>query len=249
MRVDILASGSGGNCIALTSNKNTILIDAGIAKTKIDKKLVEVKIQPVNVRAIFITHAHGDHIKGLPLANKYRIPVYAGVDEWKSIQDLDESIVKPIKCGSGVDLENYGFYVESFRTHHDAMDPLGYIVQDFDGNKVSICLDTGHVDEEMIKAMEFSTTYIIEANHDPKMLENSDYPDSVKARILSDIGHLSNEQTANALSRLVTGHGEQIYLTHLSSSNNMPMLAQMTVMRSLAKKGFKVDEHYQIKVV
>ncbi|MBS4188677.1 MBL fold metallo-hydrolase [Bacillus sp. FJAT-49705] len=249
MKVDILASGSSGNCIALTSGKNTILIDVGIAKTKIDKRLVEVGIQPMNVRAIFITHAHGDHIKGLPLANKYRIPVYAGEEEWKSIQGVDDEIVNKIKCGSSVDLEPIGFYIESFRTHHDAHDPLGYVVQDFDGNKCSICLDTGHVDNEMLSAMEYSTIYIIEANHEPKMVENSSYPDSVKARVLSDIGHLSNEQTAEALSKLVNGQGEQIYLTHLSSSNNMPMLAQMTVMRALAKKGYKAEKDYEIKVV
>jgi phosphoribosyl 1,2-cyclic phosphodiesterase len=249
MKVDILASGSGGNCIALTSNKNTILIDTGIAKTKIDKKLVEVGIQPMNVRAIFITHAHGDHIKGLPLANKYRIPVYAGEEEWKSIQGVDDDLKRPIKKCSSVDLESIGFYIQPFRTHHDAFEPLGYVIQDFDGDKCSIALDTGHVDDEMISAMEYSTIYIIESNHEPKMLENSNYPPSVKARVLSHVGHLSNEQTAEALSKLVNGAGEQIYLTHLSSSNNMPMLAQMTTVRALAKKGYKADKDYEIKVV
>jgi phosphoribosyl 1,2-cyclic phosphodiesterase len=75
MKVDILASGSKGNCIALTSGQTTILIDAGVAKTKIEKRLLEVGIRPDEVKGIFITHAHGDHIKGLPLANKYKIPV------------------------------------------------------------------------------------------------------------------------------------------------------------------------------
>lgn len=248
MKVDILASGSGGNCIALTSNKTTILIDAGVAKTKIDKKLVEVGIQPMNVRAIFITHSHGDHTKGLPLANKYNIPVFASEGEWKDINGVEESLKRTIKAGKGVDFKDI-FYIEAFNTHHDAYEPLGYTVHDYEGQRTSVCLDTGHVDDEMISAMEFSSVYIIEANHEPNMVEVSDYPPSVKARILSNIGHLSNEQTAEALSRLITGHGEQICLTHLSSSNNMPKLAEMAVRRELLKKGLKAGQHYEIEVV
>jgi len=248
MRVDILASGSTGNCIALTSDKNTILIDAGIAKTKIDRRLVEVGIQPSNVRAIFVTHAHGDHIKGLPLANKYRIPIFAGVGEWKTIQCIDEALQRHIKAREKINLESIGFYVEPFGTHHDAMDPLGYAVCDYEGNKCSICLDTGKVDEYMLSAMEYSNTYIIESNHEPNMVEAGNYPPSVKARVLSDIGHLSNMQTAAALTKLVNGLGEKIYLTHLSSKNNMPGLAEMTTKRALAKKGFKEGKHYFLEV-
>lgn len=248
MKINILASGSQGNCIALTSGKNTILIDTGIAKTKIDRKLVEFGIQPINVRAIFITHAHGDHIKGLPLANKYRIPVFAGEGEFKSIDNVDSELQRSIKAGSKMDFGAIGFYVESFGTHHDAMDPLGYTVQDFNGNKTSVCLDTGKVDHEMIAAMEYSNTYIIESNHDPKMLEAGDYPDSVKARVISDIGHLSNMQTAKALNQLVQGLGERIYLTHLSGKNNMAGLAEMTTKSMLAKKGFKEGKHYFLEV-
>ena len=88
----------------------------------------------------------------------------------------------------------------------------------------------------MLQHMQGSNIYIIEANHEPRMVEASDYPNSVKARILSHVGHLSNEQTATALRELVRGKGEQIYLTHLSSKNNLPTLAEMTVKRELLKK-------------
>lgn len=249
MKIDILASGSSGNCIAITNHKNnTILIDAGVAKTKIDKKLVEVGIQPMNVRAIFITHSHGDHCKGLPLANKYRIPVFAGQGEWKTIDAVDSDLRHSLKAGGSVNLEKISFYIESFGTHHDAIDPLGYTVNDFNGHKCSICFDTGKVDQEMFEAMEFSNTYIIESNHEPRMVEAGDYPPSVKARVLSDIGHLSNMQTADALSKLVQGLGEKIYLTHLSSKNNMPNLAERTTRMALAKKGFKEGKHYFLEV-
>jgi phosphoribosyl 1,2-cyclic phosphodiesterase len=247
MKVNILASGSTGNCIALSSNNSTILVDAGIAKTKIEQRMLEVGILPQTIKAIFITHAHSDHVKGLPLANKYKIPVYAAENEWKSISGVDIELQRPFKSGS--DLTLHDWYIETFKTHHDAFEPCGYVISDFEGQKCSICLDTGHVDEEMLSTMEYSNIYIIESNHEPNMVEVSEYPNSVKARIVSHIGHLSNEQTAEALSRLVNGVGEQIYLTHLSHKNNLPMLAETTVKRALMRKGLKANKDYKIEVI
>lgn len=244
MKIDILASGSDGNSIAIRSFTTTILIDVGIAKKEIEKRLLEVGIRPDSINAIFITHAHGDHIKGLPLANKYKVPVYASEGEWKSIKGVDTEL-KQIMTGN--QLIN-SFDVTAFDVHHDALQPLGYAVVDEVGDKVCICLDTGKVDIQMIETMKYSDFFIIESNHEPAMLEYSSYPNSVKARVLSDMGHLSNEQTAEALSKLVKGRREKIYLTHLSSKNNLPELAKMTTMRALSKKGFKEGEHYEIEV-
>lgn len=250
MKVDILASGSSGNCIALTVGEKTILIDAGIAKTKIEKRLLEVGITPSNVEAIFITHAHGDHIKGLPFANKYKIPVYAGEREWKDIKNIEVAYSLIFETGT---YEPFLFdlgeiAVIPFTVHHDAYEPVGYKV--LAGNKqVSICLDTGKVDDQMLEMMKDSDIYIIESNHEPRMVEASSYPNSVKARIVSHIGHLSNQQTAETLAKLVRGKGEKIYLVHLSSLNNLPGLAEMTVKRELIKKGFTAGKHYELEVV
>lgn len=246
MKVDILASGSSGNCIAITAAEKTILIDAGIAKTKIEKALLNVNIRPDQVEAIFITHAHGDHVKGLPLANKYGIPVFAGAEEWQSIKGIDEEhrngISEDYCFGHGP------FLITAFRTHHDSFDPVGYTIQ-CQEEKVSVCLDTGHVDNDMLQAMADSDIYIIESNHEPRMVEASSYPNSVKARILSHVGHLSNQQTAEALERLVQGKGEKIYLVHLSDNNNMPALAAMTTKRQLLKKGLVAGRHYELEVI
>ncbi len=248
MKVNILASGSSGNCIALTSGESTILVDAGIAKTKIEKRLLEVGITPNNIKAIFVTHAHGDHVKGLPLAGKYKIPVYAGEGEWKSIDGVDDELQMNATAGyaNGID---YKFEVSAFKAHHDSYEPLGYTITELETErKCSVCLDTGKVDVAMFDMMKDSDIYIIEANHEPRMVEASAYPNSVKARILSHIGHLSNEQTADVLTKLVKG-GESIYLTHLSSNNNLPALAEMTVIKALKDKGLKQDQHYKIEVV
>ncbi|MFH0067519.1 MBL fold metallo-hydrolase [Peribacillus sp. NPDC056705] len=244
MRVDILASGSGGNVIAVQSSGNTILVDVGIAKTKIEKRLLEVGIRPDSIDAILITHAHSDHVKGLPLANKYHIPVFASEGEWKSIKGVDSELKRIMISNQLIS----DFDVTSFNVYHDAFQPLGYSIVDRVGDKVSVCLDTGKVDSEMIEAMQYSEFFIFESNHETAMLEHSNYPNSVKARILSDTGHLSNKQTAEALSKLVKGIGEKIYLTHLSSNNNLPELAKLTTISVLSKNGFKVDEDYEIQV-
>lgn len=251
MQINILAGGSGGNCIAIQSGSTTILIDAGIPKTKIERRLLDVGIRPDKIAAIFITHAHKDHIQGLPLANKYQIPVYAGEGEWKDIRGVDDDLKCIISKHRGLyepmpfDMGELG--ILPFRTHHDAFDPLGYVI---DGDKkVAICLDTGNVDDEMLNAMKGSDIYIIEANHDRDMVEASDYPAKVKERILSERGHLSNEQAADALARLVKGRGEQIYLTHLSKKNNLPALAANAVKLALKRKGFDEGTHYHLEVI
>ncbi|OKP97747.1 MBL fold metallo-hydrolase [Paenibacillus sp. P46E] len=250
MKVDILASGSAGNCIALTTAGKTILIDAGIAKTKIEKRLLEVAIRPDSITAIFITHAHGDHTKGLPLANKYGIPVYATVGEWKGISGVDERLRRTLETRYGDYEPSYlgGVTVYPFHTHHDSYEPVGYAIEPDIGPRACVVFDTGKLDNDMLAMMEGSI-YIIEANHDRDMVAESNYPDSVKARVLSDLGHLSNEQTAAALTELIRGSGEQIYLTHLSSSNNMPTLAEATVKAALRRKGFLEGTHYHLEVV
>jgi phosphoribosyl 1,2-cyclic phosphodiesterase len=251
MKVTIIASGSSGNCIHLQSGSSSILIDAGIAKTKIEQRLIDNGIIPGDIQAIYVTHAHGDHIKGLPLANKYSIPVHASEGEWKDIKSVDEALQFIIQDGihTAVNALDGWLDITPFKVHHDAYHPLGYTVLGSCEEKASICLDTGKVDSDMLAAMADSDVYIIEANHDPILVENSNYPISTQTRILSDIGHLSNQQTAAALKRLVKGKGERVYLTHLSSSNNTPMHARAEVMRALREKGFKDGEHYFLEVM
>ncbi|GIO33698.1 MULTISPECIES: MBL fold metallo-hydrolase [Paenibacillus] len=250
MKVDILASGSSGNCIAVTSGEQIILIDAGIPKTKIEKRLLAAGIRPDHISAICVTHAHKDHVCGLPLANKFRIPVYATHGEWHKISGVDEDLRRTAETRfSKYEMIELGrMHVYPFKVHHDAMEPVGYAVEDDNGGRCCIVLDTGHVDQDIIDMME-GQIIIIEANHDPDLVPLCSRPESVKARILSDIGHLSNEQTAAALQQVIRGRGEQIYLTHLSGENNNPQLAEMTVKAALRQRGFEAGKHYTIEVV
>ncbi|MDF9844181.1 MULTISPECIES: MBL fold metallo-hydrolase [unclassified Paenibacillus] len=250
MRVEILCSGSRGNSIYFGFSDFGILIDAGKPKKMLEKLMLEKGINPTTIKAICITHSHGDHIGGLSLANKYSIPVYATVGEWKGISGVNDRLQRSLETRYGIYEPTYlgGVTVHPFQTHHDAYEPVGYAVEPDDGPRACVVFDTGKVDDDMLAMMEGSI-YIIEANHDRDMVAESSYPDSVKARVLSDLGHLSNEQTAAALAELISGRGEQIYLTHLSSSNNLPALAEATVKAALARRGFRAGKHYHLEVI
>lgn len=255
MKVEIIATGSDGNCIHLQSGSTGILIDAGKWKRDLEKRLLARGINAVtDIQAVCITHSHGDHIRGLTLANKYRIPVWATEGEWKGISGVDEDLRRvletrwskyvPIAIGIG------GLTIHPFRTHHNTYEPIGYAIKDDNGAQACVVFDTGHIDDEMLAMMEGSDIYIIEANHDPDMLRYGPYDDYLKERISDPHrGHLSNDQTAAALQKLIKGCGERIYLTHLSSTNNTPELASQAARMALFEKGFINKRDYYLEVV
>lgn len=249
MIVKVLASGSKGNCVWIGNGEVSILIDIGLAKTKVEKVMLEHDIDPTKIDAIFLTHDHGDHVSGIGFADKYKIPVFASEGTLKDIKRLDTG--KIMRAGSfhGFDALRMSFMlVAAFAVHHDALEPFGYTITTAD-KKATVLMDTGHVDEQMLAAMQYSDIYVFECNHDIDMLKDGSYDDFTKSRILSDNGHLSNDAAAEALAKLVTGKGEQIYLTHMSANNNLPALAEGTVKRALRAKGLQVGKHYSIEVV
>lgn len=251
MRVNILASGSDGNCIHIQSGNTGILIDAGKWKRDMEKRLNARHINPAtDIQAVLITHAHNDHVRGLTLANKYNYPVYATEGEWKGISGVQDDLKHTLHrvYGKYEAIELGDLHVYPFSVHHDAYEPVGYAIEDDVGNRACIVFDTGHIDDEILAMME-GNIYIVETNYDLTMLTNGDYNEVLKARILSDLGHLSNDQTAEALAKLIKGNGELIYLTHLSGANNTPQLAEKTVKLKLFEKGFIAGKHYFLEVV
>jgi phosphoribosyl 1,2-cyclic phosphodiesterase len=254
MNVKVLASGSKANCVYISNGQFSILVDAGIQKSKIGKALIDNGIKITDINAIFITHEHGDHVQGLSIASKYHIPVYASpgtVKELAKSEKYADIKTEPIPPTGGITFgmgTSTHMTVRSFKVYHDAMEPVGYTIETGD-KKVSVLMDTGMVTRGMVKRMAYSDVYVFECNHDLDALMNGEYDEYTKKRISGDNGHLSNDIAAKALSYLIQGRGEQIYLSHMSSKNNKPKWAMKTVQHALYKKGYILGEHYFMEVV
>lgn len=251
MIVKVLSTGSEkGSCIYIATEGASILVDAGPSKTKIEKLLLAQNYDPTKIDAIFVSHEHGDHTDGLGFADKFKIPVYGSEGTLKAIGRLDSGKVLRTNMATGFAsfLPSYMF-VKPFDISHDAMEPFGYTVQTYD-KKVSVLMDTGCVNETMLREMEHSDIYVFECNHDIDMLNaNQKYHDGLKHRILSDIGHMSNDAAAEALAKLIHGRGEQIYLTHMSQNNNTAEKAEKAVKLALFDKEFVKNKHYRLEVI
>lgn len=245
MRICSITSGSAGNCTYLESGASRILIDAGCSGRLLERLIKSLGINPFTLNAIFVTHEHGDHIKGVGvLSRRYHIPVFANEATWQAMQKrvgkISTSHTKVFKNGQFFYFRD--LLVHPFSTHHDAADPVGYTFES-EGCKAAVLTDTGWIDAHMLEAVSDSDLYYLEANHDAEMLENGPYPPPLKERIRSAHGHLSNRSAALALCDLLRGRGEGVLLAHLSEENNTPELCRQTVCDVLRAEG--LDERAQ----
>ena len=233
MRFCSIASGSSGNCIYVGSDTTHILIDDGISAKRTTEGLNELGIKPEELDAIFITHEHTDHTKGIGiLSRKYSIPIYAtggtiqGIKETSSLGKIDDDLFNVIYPDSKISVKD--LFVNPMRISHDANEPVAYRVF-CEKKKVSIITDLGTFDEYTIDCLKDSDIIMAEANHDIRMLQVGPYPYYLKKRILSDRGHLSNENSGRLISSILNDKVKSIFLGHLSKENNLPELAYETV--------------------
>lgn len=235
-----LYSGSSGNSIFVSSGKTNILIDAGLPGKKIDEALKSIDKNPSSIDGIFITHEHSDHIKGVGiLSRKYDIPIYANDKTWSAMESslgkIKEHNIKIMDRRSVVHIGDLD--VKSFVTPHDAIAPVGYTITN-KNKKVSIATDFGVFTREIYDNIKESDVILLESNHDVNMLKYGPYPYPLKCRILSEIGHLSNEDCGKAITNIVKcGAGKRIMLGHLSKTNNNPDLAFQTALSAIEEKG------------
>lgn len=246
-----LFSGSGGNSYYIGSSEKGILIDAGRSAKQLEIMLQKCQIDISAIKAIFITHEHSDHIKGLRVfASRYGFPVYASSGTLEALNDmgcLNDSKFKSFRIDSkGMDCA--GLSVKPFKTSHDSAESMGYRVKTSDGRKVTICTDVGYLSDEVHNNLCGSDMAVLESNHDVGMLENGPYPYTLKRRILSETGHLSNADCAAELCELTKSGTTRFVLVHLSEHNNTPELAFQTSLCSLSLLGLKKGTDFELYV-
>ncbi|WP_042220907.1 MBL fold metallo-hydrolase [Oceanobacillus manasiensis] len=243
LRFSVLASGSTGNAFYIESEKERLLVDAGLSGKQMDNLFSQINIDPETLTGILVTHEHSDHIKGLGImARKYNLPIFANEKTWKAMEHsigkigVDQKFhfnMEQVKQFQDLDIESFG-------VSHDAAEPMFYTFH-HEGKKVALVTDLGYVSERIKKTVEDADAYIFEANHDVSMLRMGRYPWNVKRRILGDSGHVSNEDCGLALTDIISNRTKRIYLAHLSLDNNMKDLARMSVDSVLQERGITLD--------
>ncbi len=237
LRFTILGSGSSGNCACLETDDSCVLIDAGFSGSKIEERLQSIGRSLRTVQAIFLTHEHSDHVCGLGMLSKrHSIPVYCNRLTAESLRPSLPHFQGWRLFETGASFIHGDLTIESFSVPHDAYDPVGFVFHHALGN-IGFLTDLGYATRLVIERVKKTRALVLEANHDLNMLKNDvRRPWSVKQRILSRHGHLSNDSAAEVAVQLADGEIEDVYLGHLSSECNEPALARETVQRQLNEK-------------
>ena len=245
-----LSSGSSGNSSFIEYEGTRILIDAGFSGKKIESLLNEVDESAKDLDAIFLSHEHNDHIKGAGvLSKRYNIPIYANEGTWKAFlpkaKSLREENIKIFKSDEFLNFKSMD--ILPIKIHHDAKEPVGFVV--YLGNKkITLLTDTGYIDEKIAYEIQGSDVYYMEANHDLEALKMGPYPHKLKLRVMSKMGHLSNEQSAVALADALVGKNESVFLSHLSDVNNTKELSRLTVDTYLRSLGLDTKKDINLEV-
>lgn len=239
MKIAVLASGSKGNCTYIETACTKSLIDIGMSNLYIENNLIDLGINPDTIQNIFITHTHVDHVAGLKVFLKKHHPtVFLTIKMYEELSktisfEHYEIIEDDVVIGDTI--------VSNFKTSHDTEDSVGYIFTNQDKSLVYVT-DTGYIQEKTLKKLANKDIYIMESNHDVKLLmDNPHYPYQTKQRILSDRGHLSNKDSAYYLSNIVGNKTKYIILAHLSEQNNTPSLAKQTLLDTLETRQKKIE--------
>lgn len=243
-----LTSGSSGNCQYIETKNTRILIDNGLSGKRVEELLKKIDVSPDTLDAIFVTHEHIDHVKGVGvMSRRYDLPIYANANTWsgmeKRIGKIKEHNIKVFSTEDYLDIKD--LEINPIHIFHDANEPVGYILRN-GGVKISVMTDTGWVSDSMKAKIKGSDLYLIESNHDTNMLKTGSYPWPLKQRISSTRGHLSNDDAGMVLCETLSASGEIVLLGHLSKDNNKPELAHQTVKNHLNLRG--VDTEKDIKL-
>jgi phosphoribosyl 1,2-cyclic phosphodiesterase len=238
-----LNSGSNGNCYYVGNEREAVLVDAGISCRETEKRIARLGLSMQRVKAIFISHEHSDHIRGLAmLAKKYRLPVYITDGTVQHCGDVPKELCNtlrsylPVKIGS--------IEVTAFPKHHDAVEPHSFMIADGD-TRIGVFTDIGATCEHLIRHFAQCHAAFLEANYDEEMLEQGRYPFYLKRRIRGGKGHLSNRQALELFITHKPDYMSHVLLAHLSKDNNCPELAQQLFAQHAGETHVSVASRYE----
>lgn len=225
LSITALNSGSNGNCYYIGNEREAVLVDAGISCLETEKRMRRLGLSLHKVKAIFVSHEHSDHIKGIPvLAKKYGLPVYITQGtELNSRLNLEK--VRVVRFQAFEPVQVGGLTVTAFPKLHDAADPHSFVISCL-GVKVGVFTDIGAPCSQLIQHFQQCHAAFLEANYDDELLERGYYPHYLKNRIRGGRGHLSNKQALELFTAHKPSFMSHVLLAHLSKDNNCPKLVK-----------------------
>lgn len=248
MRVVSLGSGSSGNALVAQAGATAVLLDAGFPLRTLLGRLRQAGVAPERISAILLTHEHHDHACGaVAFARRYGVPLISDPRTLAAVlaqpvrgqaEPIAPASIERLELPIGRSADVGGLRVRSFPVSHDAVAPCGFVVS---SRACQVCYvtDTGMVNEPIIEAMAESSLLVIESNHDRTRLLSGPYPWHLKQRILSPTGHLANDQTSEALLRVLDDGPRWVWLSHLSRTNNTPDIARAHLRERLRQVGLR----------
>ena len=225
LSITSLNSGSNGNCYYIGNDTEAVLVDAGISCRETEKRMQRLGLSMQKVKAIFVSHEHSDHIRGIPvLARKYGLPVYitpytqqSSRLSYDGVHILPFTAYEPVKVGN--------LSIRPFPKFHDAADPHSFVVS-AEGINIGVFTDIGAPCDHVIRHFQECHAVFLEANYDDALLDQGYYPFYLKQRIRGGKGHLSNKQALNLFAGYKPAHMSHVLLAHLSKDNNCPDLVK-----------------------
>lgn len=235
MYFHIIASGSKGNATVVVSNKTVLLIDMGITLCRLEEGLAEINLKKSDITGALFTHDHADHISGIRFLSPKTMYALEGT--------LPSSLSHVVMLNTPFEIGD--FEITPIETSHDATNPCGFLIKDKDSS-LFYMTDTGTFLEDNLPLIKDPTYLIIESNHDIKMLLHTNRPFELKNRIMSDHGHLCNEDSAIAALSIAGEHTKEIVLAHLSEEANTPEAAIEAYKKIFNHFGVSFDK-YEIR--
>jgi len=236
-QTSVIASGSKGNCILVTSEHTALLVDAGIAAKRIWAALENLHFDRSRIKAVLVSHEHSDHISSVGAASRaLNIPVYLTRDTYQVCRHRLGNLKNGIEFITAGESFSIGdLQIHPFSSPHDAVDSINFTIShnDLPGRKLAIATDVGYQSRLLTTHLSNCSTLILESNHDRKMLLEGPYNWNLKQRIISNHGHLSNLDAVGVISQVMHNGLKNLILAHLSEVNNLPELAEKTMLEFL----------------